>query len=90
MLLNDSFHNFSEPQSRTLKYKFKSLAGIIFGIRTPVEEKVILIEIINNKCKENGLMDFTFYQAYYDKKQHKVVYDELNLLKYRMCRGHMN
>jgi len=82
--LNDSFFfDFFEPNSRTLHYKFNSLIGIIFGIKTSIEDKSKIIKIICNKCKENGREDFSFYQARYDKKEHEVVYEELSLLKFK-------
>ena len=80
LLIDDSFHDFSEPQSRVLKYKFNSLVGIVFGIRTPIEDKARIIEVIFSKCNKNGQQDFPFYQARYDKEQNIVVYDELSLL----------
>ncbi|MCL2625796.1 MAG: type IV secretory system conjugative DNA transfer family protein [Cystobacterineae bacterium] len=82
--LNDSFFfDFFEPKSRTLHYKFNSLIGIVFGIKTSIEDKAKIIKIIDSKCKEGGRKDFAFYQARYDKKQNEVVYDELSLLKFQ-------
>ncbi|MCL2817655.1 MAG: DUF2971 domain-containing protein, partial [Clostridiales bacterium] len=82
LLLDDSFHDFSELQSRLFNYKFKSLEGIIFGIKTPIDEKAKIIEIIYKKCKESGRKDFSFYQARYDRQQYKIVYDELDFLEF--------
>lgn len=81
LLLDDSFHKFTEPQSRTLSYNFNSLEGIVFGIRTPINEKVKIIETVINKCQEVGRTDFKFFQSRFDDLQCKIVLDQLDLLQ---------
>jgi hypothetical protein len=48
-----------------------------FGIKTSTEDKLRIIDIIKNKCKDNSREDFEFYQAYYSSKesiQYKVSF----------------
>ena len=48
-------------------YAFNILKGIVFGVRTPIEDKRKIIDILNRKCQENNRKDFPVYQAQYDK-----------------------
>jgi len=83
LLLDDSFYDYSDASNRVLKYDFRALEGIVFGIRTPIEVKAEMIKIIHAKCKETDRKNFSFYQARFDKKKHTVIYDELSLLSFR-------
>ncbi len=68
-LIMHSLHNdMSDVRDRTIKYDFNSLVGIIFGIKTSVADKRIIIETILNKCTKEGrdFDKFVFYQAYYN------------------------
>ena len=77
-LILDSFMiDLSEPRCRKLTYNFSALKGIIFGISTPDNDKLKIMEIIDKKCQENNRTDFEFFQAYYchktgDIKQYKL------------------
>ena len=61
-----------DKRRRTLSYKFESLTGIIFGIRTSDEDKIRIIDIIQKKCLENERTDFGFFQAYYSPKHEDI------------------
>ena len=50
-------------KDRKLKYDFKKLSGIIFGIRTPEKDKYEIIRIIKEKCIKYNRKNFDFYQA---------------------------
>ena len=54
-----------ERHQRALTYEFDSLTGIIFGIKTPDEDKLKIMDIIVRKCRDSGKTDFNFYQASY-------------------------
>ena len=82
ILINGGFYDLSKAENRTFKYNFNDLEGIIFGIKTPMREKVKIIKIIARKCKENKRNDFKFYQSRYDDGNSTVVCDELSLLKF--------
>ena len=52
-----------DVRHRTAIYEFDSLVGIIFGIMTPDEHKLKIMEVIERKCRETGRSGFKFYQA---------------------------
>ena len=66
---------------RKLTYDFDSLKGIIFGMRTSTEDKVKIIEIIEEKkkCPENNQADFKFFEAYYSSKDGSIRVREIQL-----------
>ena len=68
-----------EERQRKLTYEFNSLKGIIFGIRTPRDDKLRVIEIIEEKCRKEGRTGFKFFQAYYSPKDGDVRRAEINL-----------
>ena len=70
LILDDGLGQFNEKDDRALTYDFKSLKGIIFGMRTSREDQVKIREIIEEKkkCPENNQTDFTYFQAYYSAK----------------------
>ena len=65
LVLSSGENNALSARERALKYNFKSLKGIIFGMRTPDESKFEIIDIIERKCRENQRSDFQLFQAYY-------------------------
>ena len=67
----------------TLNYSFKSLKGIIFGIKTSEEDKHEVIKIIEKKVRENEQYDFKFYQAYYCRSSGIIKHTELSMLKFK-------
>ena len=73
----DSFHDFEDKNSRAFNYDFNDLEAIIFGMRTPIKERIEIINIIRKKCKENNRDSFDFYEMKYDDvnfefKPHKL------------------
>ena len=65
---------------RKLKYNFKDLEGIIFGVQTPLKEKLAIIRIISDKIKKENHKNFKFYQAYYSQKTGNIEAEELDFL----------
>jgi hypothetical protein len=61
-----------EVEHRKLKYQFKDLEGIIFGMKTSDAEKIVTMRIVEAKCKQNGRDDFKFYQAVYSQNLGKI------------------
>lgn len=57
---------------RTIRYKFSSLNGIIFGIKTPLKDKLKVINIIKEKCRKENRKNFNFYQAYYNSYNRQI------------------
>ena len=66
LILFSQIGGLTEKAHRKLKYRFNSLKGIIFGIRTSDSDKLKAIEIISKKCSDTGRSDFQFYQAQYN------------------------
>ncbi|MBZ0097898.1 MAG: hypothetical protein K8F30_02380, partial [Taibaiella sp.] len=81
-VLNSQLNDYSDKSKRKLKYDFNDLEAVIFGIRTSMTDKIETIRIIENKCKENKITEFDFYQAYYSKKTGKVETKKLNLINF--------
>lgn len=50
----------SITQPRCLKYQFKDLVGVCFGIKTPPEDKVRVMQIIEEKCIAERRTDSSF------------------------------
>lgn len=79
LVLHNMFQDYSQKNKRKLKYDFNDLEGIVFGIKTSLEDKVRMIEVISKKCKENNRTDFSFYQAYYLKESGKIENMKLDI-----------
>ena len=71
----------SITQPRCLKYQFKDLVGVCFGIKTPPEDKVRVMQIIEEKCIAERRTDFEFYQARFSHRTKKIEMVLLRLLK---------
>ena len=65
LILDNRLDEFNEKKNRALSYNFNALKGIIFGINTPDEDRLRIIDIIQRKCRENNRTDFKYYQAHY-------------------------
>lgn len=77
-IIIDSYLNDTmDKENRKLEYHFKNLHGIIFGIRTSLQDKIRIINIIEQKCKDEKREDFKFYQAYYCQKDNQIKTSEL-------------
>lgn len=74
--------DFSTTESRKATYDFESLDGIVFGIKTPLETKLAISRIIEEKCRATGRTDFKFFQAYYARSKGVIEHHDLSLLKF--------
>ena len=72
LILPDIIDLHTDKNARKLKYDFDELDGIVFGIKTPLEEKLKIIDIIEGKCKRNNRQSFGYYQAQYDESTGKI------------------
>ena len=61
-LLGDDLEN---EEDRKCTYEFRTLKGIVFGIRTPEETKKRIINTLAEKCRVDSRSDFELYQAFY-------------------------
>ena len=70
LILEDGLSQFNEKDDRKLTYDFDALKGVIFGIRTSIEDTSKIIDLIEKKkkCDGNNQTDFKYFQAYYSDK----------------------
>ncbi|PMW96608.1 hypothetical protein C1X59_24425 [Pseudomonas sp. FW215-R2] len=73
--------DLSNMERRKFKYEFNCLEGIIFGIKTTLNDKTKIILRVHELCKELDRSEFNFYQARYDETSKAITYDQLNLIK---------
>lgn len=72
LVIHGDFVDYTEKRKRKLKYDFKDLSGIIFGIRTSSTDKIEIMRIIEKKCKEHHRADFGLFQAYYSSETGQI------------------
>ena len=77
LILCHAFSDSLDQDARTLTYNFRSLTGVIFGMRTSDDDKRRIVEIIGRKCAESGRTDFQFFQAYYSPTHGDIRTHEL-------------
>lgn len=73
LLLIDTFYEFSEHDSRIVKYQFSNLKGVILGMQMPPENRAKVLNAIRNKCEETGRADFEVYVAEYDHNTDSIT-----------------
>ncbi len=85
LMFVDGVSSYSDKELRYAYYDFNCLEGIIFGIRTPISEKVKVISIVESLCKKHNRDSFNFYQAVYSPKskavEHLLMDVNLNINK---------
>jgi hypothetical protein len=82
LIINGDFTDYSNKDKRKMKYDFKDLEGIIFGIKTPISDKIKIMKVVEHKCRKIGRKDFSFYQAYYSIEKGIIDKYKLNLIKF--------
>lgn len=78
IFLPDEFYSYGNKITRNLKYDLSELRGIIFGIRTTLDDKIRLLQKLERLQK--FLNDFEFYQAEYDDETQIISVREKILL----------
>ena len=78
-IIDESSHNIIDKEARKLKYHFKNLHGIIFGMKTSTQDKLKIFDIIRQKCQKENRKDFKFYQAYYCQASEKIRFYHLDI-----------
>jgi len=81
LIYYSNLFDFSDGELRKLKYDFKSLKGIVFGINTSTDDKCKLISRIEALCVEHKREEFIFYQARYDHITKIIARDELKSIR---------
>ncbi len=69
---------------RVLHYKSRHLKGLIFGIRTPEDTQIRLLQILDKTLSNDEKKDFRFYKAGYSSINKKLEVAELSLLKFEI------
>jgi len=82
LLINNMNGSYSQEDT-TLQYDFKSLKGIIFGIKTSDEDKLRVIDLMEKKVRLHNHYDFSFYQAYYCRNDGDIKHYEISYLKFK-------
>lgn len=78
LVLSSFLTDLKDDKNRTLKYEFSSLEGIIFGIKTPLEAKLKIKQIISDKYLQDKKNNFHFYQAYYNSVAESIEAWKIN------------
>ena len=78
IFLADKFYRYDNKFMRNLKYDLNALKGIIFGLRTTLDDKLELIQKLVRLRK--SVHDFEFYQAEFDDETQLISVREKFLL----------
>ena len=78
---------WSESYSQREHYDFSVLKGIVFGSRTPLGERLQIMEILSKKCREYRRTDFQYFQAYYSPDTGDIRKYEIRDVDYNAGRG---
>jgi len=82
LMLVSTLIPFDNPEHRKLTYNFSDLEGIVFGLSTPLDDKLAVARIIEKKCLETGRKAFEFSQSVYAFHTGKIETRPLNLLRF--------
>lgn len=82
LVLTSVLGSYVDAKDRKLTYRFSDLEGIIFGIRTPADDKARIINCVADKCKAEGRKSFEFSQATYAAHNGKIENRRLDLLRF--------
>ena len=78
ILLSDRFYRYGDKFARKLRYNINALTGIIFGLRTTLDDKLKLIQKLDRLGKSAG--NFDFFQAEFDDETQLISICEKTLL----------
>ncbi|MHC1753002.1 DUF2971 domain-containing protein [Humidesulfovibrio sp.] len=76
-----SIFDMSTKDKRKLKYRFQDLAGIVFGARTDIEDKLKIMRIIDAKCAKEKRSNFKFFELRYIHNESRFQLFPLDLIK---------
>lgn len=82
LILCDLLNDHINTEDRKFKYKFEDLEAIIFGAKTPFEDKKKIIEIIEAKCRANNRSEFDFYQADFSSVSGTMKINKLSFITF--------
>ena len=78
IFLADEFYRYSDPFTRKIRYDSHALTGIVFGLRTSLDDKTELIQRLVRLKK--SVHDFEFFQAEFDDETQTISVREKFLL----------
>lgn len=81
LLLYSALGGFEKIEDRKLTYNFSDLAGITFGINTPLDDRVGIMKVVSEKCLAAGRTEFEFGQAYYSARSGRIETHVFNPLQ---------
>ena len=81
VVMSGMIDDLKEASDRVVNFRFADLAGIVFGMRTPIAAKHRIMKIIEQKCTEARRDDFVFYQAEYNPKDGTISPREMRAFK---------
>ena len=85
-LVQHSFMFDLRPDAmRLLSYKFEDLAGIVFGARTALKDKIAIMEIVERKCVAAGRTDFEFSEIRYAPESGAFYQTPLSLIRIKLA-----
>lgn len=73
--------DMSTKDKRKLKYRFQDLAGIVFGARTDIEDKLKIMRLVDGKCAKQKRSDFKFFEIRYLHTESRFQLFPLDLMK---------
>ncbi len=73
ILYVDILYELEEKSKRTFTYGFDDLESITFGINTTLDQKLAIIKVISEKCRNFNREDFEFRQAIRDIKENAIT-----------------
>ncbi|MBQ6759651.1 MAG: hypothetical protein IJP42_11310, partial [Selenomonadaceae bacterium] len=78
IFLSDRFYRYGDKFARKLRYNINALTGIIFGLRTTLDDKLKLIQKLDRLGKI--VANFNFFQAEFDDETQVISVREKTLL----------
>lgn len=78
IFLPDRFHRYTDKFTRSLKYDLRTLTGIVFGLRTTLDDKLEILQKLSRLGK--SIRNFEFFQAEYDDETQIISIREKTLL----------
>jgi len=81
IVLSSGLDSYNDPNNRLLQYNFKDLESIIFGMKTPKEDRKKIIDIVAEKCKKEGIKQFDFYEMAYSNMKKEMYTRKILTIK---------
>ena len=89
LILHSMLRDVDDPVDRKLVYDISDLAGIIFGINTPMDDRMNIVRVISEKCKAIGTcQNFCVRDVHSVARTRQVIsYPSVDLVCKRLMRA---